>query len=448
MSIEAEQSVLGGILADQHAFDRVAGLLEAEHFYRHDHRLIYEQIQKLSYANLLVDPITVHERLAAAGKGEMIGLPYLIQLRSTEPSGARVRTHADIVIEKAKRRHLLVLASEMQEAILNGAEEVKSIADTFVGSVENAVRMRTMQDPQRMSAMMTAYVEMIEARDLGHIKPVSTGLQDLNDKLGGGLDDGTLVVVAGRPAMGKTGFGMGLARAVVEGGGAALVLSMEMPAHQLLDRNVAAWGRIPMGVLRSNSEIDTNTKWPALTRVIQSTLNYDLFIDDQTALSMMAIRAKCRKVKRTAGKLNLIVIDQLSFIAGSKLERRHEQVSEYTRALVALAKEMGCPVVLLCQLSRKVEERPNKRPQLSDLAESGSIEQDADTIIFLYRDEVYNMNSADKGTAEIIIGKKRNGSTGMARAAYIGEQTRFADLEKSWHPQPEKIITPPPRGFD
>lgn len=428
-SNEAEQSVLGGLLSDPEAIDRIP-YLESAHFYRSDHRIIFEEIQRQHAATRMPDPITVAERL-----GDKIenALQYLIQMRSTEPSGARIRTHADIVIQKAKRRAIIAMSDEMAAAAF-GIQEPQEIADFFVGRMEALMRRKTMQEPQRMSSMMNAYVEMIESRDNGDIKPVATGLEDLDYKLGGGLDDGTLVVVAGRPAMGKTGFGLGLARAVAESGGAALFLSMEMPANQVLDRNVAAMGQVSMQSLRGRDIADADVKWPALTRVIQNSVDIDLFIDDQTALSMIAIRSKCRSVKRSAGRLNLVVIDQLSFITGSRLERRHEQVSEYTRGLTALAKELGCPVVLLCQLSRTCEGRPNKRPMLSDLAESGAIEQDADTIIFLYRDEVYNENSPDRGTAEIIIAKKRQGTTGTSRVAYIGEQTRFANLARNWMP--------------
>lgn len=428
-SIDAEQAVLGALLADPESIERCS-FLEGAHFYRHDHRIIFEEIARQFSLNRTPDPITVAERLGEKIEG---GLQYLIQLRASEASGARVRTHADIVVEHAKRRQLLALSDELAAAVYGGAE-VREIADTVVGKVEALVRSRLMQEPQRMSAMMDAYVQTLQDRQTGLIRPVSTGLEELDAILGGGLEVGTLTVIAGRPSMGKTALGLGLAAHASEDD-TGLFLSMEMERQQVLDRRVSAMAAIPMPWLR-RPDLD-ETQWTNLTRAIQMTEGLDLYIDDQTALNMMAIRAKARKVRRAAGRLRLLVVDQLSFITGSKLERRTEQVGEYTRGMVALGKELGCAVVLLCQLSRKCEERPNKRPILSDLADSGAIEQDAATIIFAYRDEVYHEDSPDKGTAELIVAKQRQGKIGTARVAYIGEQTKFANLHKGWVPAPK-----------
>lgn len=424
-SIDAEQAVLGALLADPESIER-CHFLEAAHFYRNDHRIIYTEIARQFSLNKTPDPITIAERIADKFEG---GLQYLIQLRASEASGARVRTHADIVVEHAKRRQLLALSDELAAAVYGGAE-VREIADSVVGQVEALIRSRLMQEPQRMSAMMDAYVQVLQDRQTGKIHPVATGLEDLDHLLGGGLETGTLTVIAGRPSMGKTAMGLVLARNAAPE--ISTFLSMEMERQQVLDRNVSAMAGIPLQWLR-RPDLD-ESQWTNLTRAIQMTETMDLYIDDQTALNMMAIRAKARKVRRAAGQLRLLVIDQLSFITGSKLERRTEQVGEYTRGLVALAKELNCAVVLLCQLSRKCEERPNKRPILSDLADSGAIEQDAATIIFAYRDEVYHEDSPDKGTAELIVAKQRQGKIGTARVAYIGEQTKFANLHKTWAP--------------
>lgn len=437
ISIEAEQAVLGAMLADPEAIERCF-YLEAAHFYRADHRVIYGEILRQHQANMTPDPLTVAERV---GEKVQDGLAYLIQLRHSEPSGARIRTHADIVVEKAKRRALLKVASEIQESAL-GIVEVQDIADSAAGSIERLTRSRTMQEPQRMATLMNGYVNLLEQRYNGEIVPVATGFEDLDHKLDGGFDRGTLVIIAGRPSSGKTALGLCIAGNNAEADGCSLFESMEMPKEQVIDRRVSAIAQVPMRWLRK-PDMDTSG-WNGVTKAIQLVNNIDLYIDDQAGLNMMAIRAKARKVKRTAGRLDMLVIDQLSFIQGSKLERRNEQISEYTRALLALAKELGCVVVLLCQLSRKCEDRPNKRPMLSDLAESGAIEQDADTIIFLYRDEIYNPDSQDKGTAEAIIAKKRNGTPGTARLAYIGEQTRFANLAKNYMPSPR---TPPSKSF-
>lgn len=430
-SIEAEQSVLGALLSDPECIDKIS-FLETAHFYRQDHRNLFDEIRKLAYAGQQFDAIMLFERMTASKTVGEMTMQYMAQLRFTEPSGARVRNHADIIVEKAKRRQVISLMDEVSAAMYNGATEVKEVVDFMVTRAEALLRTRHMQDPQRMIELMTAYADVIDQRYNGSIRPVSTGLEDLDDKLGGGFDIGTLNIIAGRPGMGKTAMGLGIARHNATIGETSLFQSMEMERFQVIDRNVSAMAQIPLSWLRKPDM--TGEHWPGITKAIQQSQDMNLFIDDQTALNMMAIRAKARKVKRSAGSLRALVIDQLSFITGSKLERRTEQVGEYTRGLVALAKELECAVILLCQLNRKCEDRPNKRPIAADLAESGAIEQDADSIVFLYRDEVYNEHSPDKGTAEAIIAKKRQGTPGTARLAYIGEQTRFANLHKGWMP--------------
>lgn len=442
MSIEAEQSVLGALLSDPEALERIP-FLEAAHFYRADHRIIFSEIRAQAMANRTPDPLTVAERIHDRVQDAM---RYLMQLRASEPSGARVRSHADIVVEKARRRALLALTSEVQEAVM-GHHESREIVDLFVGRAEALVHQRTMQEPERLSSLMHSYVELLDKRRTGEIRPVATGLEALDDILGGGLERGTLTVVAGRPSMGKSALAICIGGNMSHAGDVAAILSMEMPKHQVVDRRIAAMGHIPLSWLKK-PDVDQH-QWDAVSEAIKMTESHDFYIDDQTALNMMAIRAKARKIKRATGRLDALWIDQLSFIAGSKLERRHEQVSEYTRGLLALAKELDCAVGLLCQLSRKCEERPNKRPMLSDLAESGAIEQDAATIIFTYRDEVYYPDSQDAGTAELIVAKQRQGRIGTARVAYIGEQTRFANLAKNYqHPVPRPMPQRASRGFD
>jgi replicative DNA helicase len=441
MSIEAEQSVLGALLSDPEALDRVP-FLEAAHFYRADHRAIFTEIKAQMLANRTPDPLTVAERL---GDKLQDGMRYLIQLRSSEPSGARVRTHADIVVEKARRRAILALTSEVQEMTL-GHQESREIVDIFVGRLESMLNQRVTQEPERMSSLMPSYADVLQKRQSGEIRPIPTGLEALDHILGGGLETGTVTVLAGRPSSGKTAAMLCIGGNAAQAGYVVAVQSMEMPRHQLIDRRVACMGHIPLGWLK-NPDMDEH-QWTAVSEAIKMTESQEFYIDDQTALNMMAIRAKARKVKRKAGRLDLLAIDQLSFITGSKLERRNEQVGEYTRGLLALAKELGCAVLLLCQLSRKCEERPNKRPLMSDLAESGAVEQDAATVIFTYRDEIYNPSSPDAGTAELIVGKQRQGKIGTARVSYIGEQTRFANLAKNYqHPVPRPIPAPA-RGFD
>jgi replicative DNA helicase len=440
-SVEAEQSVLGGLLSDPEAIDRIP-FLEGAHFYRWEHRLIFEEIHRQHTAARTPDAVTVAERI---GDGIENCMQYLVKLRNSEPSGARIRSHADIVVEKAKRRALIVMSDELAAAAF-GIQQPAEIADFFVGRMESLVRQKTMQEPERMSSLMHSYVELLEKRRTGEIRPIATGLEALDSILGGGIDRGTLTIIAGRPSSGKSALAIGISGSMAQAGQVAAFLSMEMPKHQVVDRRVATMGGIPLSWLK-NPDVD-QVQWEAVSNAIRMTEAQEFYIDDQTALNMMAIRAKARKLKRSLGRLDALWIDQLSFITGSRLERRHEQISEYTRGLLALAKELDCAIGLLCQLSRKCEERPNKRPQLSDLAESGAIEQDANTIIFTYRDEIYDPASPDAGTAELIVGKQRQGKTGTARVAYIGEQTRFANLAKNYqHPVPRPIPAPA-RGFD
>jgi replicative DNA helicase len=269
----------------------------------------------------------------------------------------------------------------------------------------------------------------------GTIRPVATGYADLDRQLQGGIERGTVTVVAGRPSMGKTAFGLGIARNTAEQG-VSLFLSMEMTKTAVNDRNISALGKIPLPFLKQPKAVheDGIDYWPQVSLAFKKAQDLRLYIDDQTGLSITKIRAKARNVKRKAGRLDCLVIDQLSFITGGESDKSFERVSEYTRALMALAKELDVAIVLLCQLNRNLEQRPNKRPMMSDLALSGAIEQDAECIIFLYRDEIYNPDSMDKGIAEIIVAKQRQGQPGTVGLAYIGEQTRFEDLVRGWTP--------------
>ena len=275
-----------------------------------------------------------------------------------------------------------------------------------------------------MSEMLGNYVNLIQDRMDGKIKPIQTGFEDLDKRLGGGLERGTLTVVAARPGMGKTAMGLGIARNVSEWG-TSLFLSMEMSRDQVNDRNIAAIGKLPIAWLRSPN--DEKAMWDRMTHAFQKSGEMNLFIDDQTALNMLGIRSKARSVNRKNG-LDMLVIDQLSFITGGESDKSWEVVGEYTRGLLALAKELNIAIVLLCQLNRKCEDRTNKRPILSDLAVSGSIEQDAANVMFLYRDEIYNPDSQDKGVCEVHTAKQRQGEPGTVGLAYIGNQTRFEDL--------------------
>lgn len=436
-SIQSEQSVIGALLNDNDAIDRCLDL-KAEHFYRLDHQTIFTEICRQIAQGKQCDVITVYEALS--GKIDDC-LPYLNSMSSNSASSANIGRYADVVIDKAIKRGISVIAGQMIES--TGTNEGSTVlVDRFSSQLEQLAQKKTKKQPEKLSDMLGNYVELIEARMEGKIKPISTGHDELDKKLGGGLERGTVAVVAGRPAMGKTAFGLGLARNV-SSWGSALFLSMEMPATQVNDRNISALGRIPISWLRAPDS--DNSKWTAVTAAFGKAQDLNLYIDDQTALSMIDIRNKARQVKRKAG-LDILVIDQLSFITGSSEDKKWDAIGEYTRALLQIAKELDIAVVLLCQLNRDCEKRPNKRPQLSDLAMSGSIEQDAAYIFFLYRDEVYNPDSPDIGICEVNTAKQRQGSPGTIALAYIGDQTRFESLAYQWQRREEK----PKRsnGFD
>lgn len=427
--LQAEQSVIGSLLRDNDAVDRI-GDLRAEHFYNPDHALIFREITRQIAAGRRADVITVMvelgQKLRDAGS-------YLNDMLQTTPSAINIKRHADIVIDRAVKRALLTIGGDLQTWAVS-PEDAGEIADRAASRIEAATRREVSSEPVLMADILVEHLDLMQARVDGHIKPVSTGFPDLDKKLGGGLARGTLIVVAGRPAMGKTAFGLGVARNVSENGVAAF-WSMEMPRKQIMDRNVSAIGRLPLDWVMNPVEDDTGA-WERLTHAYQRARDMRLFIDEQTSMNMLQIRSKARSVKRKAGQLDCLVIDQLSFITGAESENYAYALGEYTRGLVGLAKELDIPVVLLCQLSRKCDDRPNKRPVLSDLASSGNIEQDAATAIFLYRDEVYNTDSPDRGVCEVIIGKARQGETGMVGLAYIGEHTRFESLARPFTPQP------------
>lgn len=425
----AEQSVIGALLRDNDAVDRIADL-RAEHFYTPEHAVIYREIMRQIGAGKRCDVITTMEALG--GRVSNAGA-YLNEMAQATPSAANVKRYADIVIDRAMKRGLQKVAGDLA-AWSTENTPADQIADRAASRIEALAQRDTNEDPFEMVDLLTEHAELMEKRldKDDSVRPVATGWGDLDRQLGGGLERGTLTIAAGRPAMGKTAFGLGAARNVAENGGVSALLSMEMPRKQIMDRNISGIGKIPLAWLKEPTDDAEN--WSRLTYAYQKAREMPLFIDDKTALNMLQIRAKARFVKRKKGGLDLLVIDQLSFITGSENDNYAYALGEYTRGLVALAKDLDCAILLLCQLSRRCEDRPNKRPMCSDLASSGNIEQDGATVIFLYRDEVYNPDSPDNGIAEIIIGKARQGATGTVALTYIGEQTRFETLARGWSP--------------
>ncbi|SNS28542.1 replicative DNA helicase [Noviherbaspirillum humi] len=431
-SIEAEQSVLGGLLLDNAAWDRIADFVREDDFYRYDHRLIFQHIVKLINSSKPADVITVYESLNVSNKAEEVGgLSYLNALAQNTPSAANIRRYAEIVRERGVLRRLITVSDEIAtQAFSPQGKEVKQLLDEaeskiFAIAEEGA---RGAQGFLEIQPLLTQVVERIDElynRDnQNDITGVPTGFADL-DKMTSGLQPGDLVIVAGRPSMGKTAFSINIGEHVaIESGLPVAVFSMEMGGAQLAMRMLGSVGRLDQHRLRTGRLNDED--WPRLTYAIQKMNDAQFFIDETPALSSIELRARARRLSRQCGKLGLIIIDYLQLMsANSAGENRATEISEISRNLKGLAKELNCPVIALSQLNRSLEQRPNKRPVMSDLRESGAIEQDADVILFIYRDQVYNPDSPDKGTAEIIIGKQRNGPIGTVRLTFLGEYTKF-----------------------
>ena len=312
-----------------------------------------------------------------------------------------------------------------------GADEARIVVDRIQSKLENLAQERVKSEPIKASDDLGNYIDRLQEAAEGKIKAIPTGFRDLDDKLGGGMRGGELIIAAGRPAMGKTAFALGIARNVALNY-SALVLSMEMPRDQLHDRNIAALGRIHMQHLRQPEKM-TDDDWQRFTVAAHKITDLNLYLDDQPALTLLEVRSKARTVKRKHG-LNLLVVDYLGLMTGGPSENRNQEVGSYSRGLKALAKELDIPIIALAQLNRGLENRADKRPGMADLRDSGEIEQDADTIMFLYRDEVYDPNSQANGICEVLIGKQRQGETGMVPLAYQGEHTAFHDLQRGYTP--------------
>lgn len=435
-SVEAEQSVLGGLLLDNAAWERVSDTLREEDFYRHDHRLIWHHIARLIELSRPADVITVHESLASAGKAEEIGgLAYINALAHNTPSAANIRRYAEIVHERATLRRLVSIADEISANALNPqGKEAKQLLDEAEAKVLQISQegQRGLAGFQQIQPLLSQVVERID--ELYHregdsdVTGVPTGFSDL-DKMTSGLQPGDLVIVAGRPSMGKTSFSMNIGEHVaIEQGLPVAVFSMEMGAVQLAMRMLGSVGMLDQHRMRTGKL--TNEDWPRVTHAVSRMQDALVFIDETPALTAMDVRSRARRLHRECGQLGLIIIDYIQLMSGSSgsSENRATEISEISRSLKGLAKELNCPLIALSQLNRSLEQRPNKRPVMSDLRESGAIEQDADVILFIYRDEVYNPDSPDKGSAEIIIGKQRNGPIGTVRLTFQGSSTRFLNF--------------------
>ncbi len=431
-SLEAEQSVIGGLMLVNRAWDDIADIIVEQDFYRHDHALILRSINALSEGGQPYDLVTVSEWLGARGELDSIGgLAYLSILANDTPTAVNIKAYANIVREYSILRSLIQVGKEISASAYNSdGKPSKQLVDEAERKVFQIADQRAgnRQGFEAINELLGRAVKRVEEmyRSDTALTGIATGFNDFDAKTSG-LQKSDLIIIAGRPSMGKTSFAMNLAEnAALHNDNSVAVFSMEMPGEQLALRMMSSLGRIDSHSLRTGKLDDQD--WPRLISSVSMLSKAKLFIDDTAALTPTELRAKTRRLKREHG-LDLVIVDYLQLMqVGGSTENRATEISEISRSLKALAKELEVPIVALSQLNRSVEQRPDKRPVMSDLRESGSIEQDADVILFIYRDEVYNDESADKGIAEIIIRKQRNGPIGTVRLSFLGQYTRFENL--------------------
>jgi len=436
-SLEAEQSVLGGLLLDNDAWDRIADQVSDGDFYRDEHRRIYRQICKLLEASKPADALTVAEALEAAGEAEHTGgLAYLGELASNTPSASNIRRYAEIVRERAILRRLIATADEIAGDALNPlGRDVKTLLDLAESKIfDIAEGNYSGQDFVHIDPLLTQVTERVQElfdrNDSSNVTGVPTGYLDI-DHMTSGMQEGDLLIVAGRPSMGKTAFALNVAENVaVESGLPVGIFSMEMGGTQLAMRMLSSIGRLDSKKVRTGQLNDDD--WGRLSAALGRLHETPIYIDESGGLNPIDLRARARRLARQfGGKLGLIVVDYLQLMTSTRQnENRATELSDISRSIKALARELRVPIIALSQLSRKVEERTDKRPLMSDLRESGAIEQDADVIMMLYREEYYKPDTSNKGVAEVIIGKQRNGPTGIVELAFLGTYTRFENLAR------------------
>ncbi len=442
-SIEAEASVLGGLLLDNGAWDRIGDLVRPDDFYRADHRLIFDCIAKLIDAAKPADVVTVFEALQSLGRADEVGgLAYLNTLAHETPSAANIRRYAEIVRDRAILRNLVSVSDQIATQALNPAgKETRQILDEAESHIFQIGEQgsRTSGGFQDFHTVLARVVEKVDdlyqTPNASDVTGVPSGFTDLDQKTAG-MHPGDLIIVAGRPSMGKTSLALNIAEHVaISESLPVAVFSMEMGAEQLAMRVLCSVGRLDAQRVRTGRL--TEDDWNRLTQAMGRMKEARIHIDETPGLNPLELRSRARRLSRQYGTLGLIVVDYLQLMsASSSGENRTTEISEITRSLKGLAKELGCPVLALSQLNRTVEQRTDKRPVMSDLRESGAIEQDADVILFIYRDEVYRPDTPDKGVAEIIIAKQRNGPIGTVRLTFLGQYTKF-----------ENHAPPPPAGY-
>jgi replicative DNA helicase len=438
-SVEAEQSLIGGLLLDNHAFDRIADLVGEADFYRDDHRRIYKHVTKLIEQGRPADVVTVSESIEASEDKDRTGGPaYLGALAQNTPSALNIRRYAELVRERAVQRRLAQVATEIAESALSPTgKEVGQLLDEAesrifeIGEVGARGAQGFKDIKQELARVFQRLDTLYHSDNKTGITGVPTGLIDLDEKTAG-LQPGDLIIVAGRPSMGKTALALNFAEHVaMDIGMPVAVFSMEMSGMQLAARVLGSIARVDQHKMRTARLSDE--EWQRLSHAMGRLHEAPLFIDETPALNALELRARARRLKRQCGKLGLLMVDYLQLMSATThgQENRATEISEISRSLKALAKELDVPVIALSQLSRAVEQRNDRRPMMSDLRESGAIEQDADVILFIYRDEVYFPEKEEaKGRAEVIIGKQRNGPIGRVELTFLGQYTRFENLAR------------------
>ena len=431
-SLEAEQSLLGGLLIDNEALDKVADIVSVTDFYRQDHQIIYQHIHRLIERSQPADIVTVGESLESNSELNTVGgLEYLGILAESTPTAANIRGYAQIIRERSIMRNLVEVGTDIVDNALSpqgrDAQQLLDESESKIFQIAEAGKNDRIgfTDIKELLPQVAERIDQLFQRDNpSDVTGIPTGYKDL-DMMTSGLQPGDLIIIAGRPSMGKTSLALNMCEYVsVDTGLPTAVFSMEMASNQLVSRLIGSVGKLNQHKMRTG-QLDDND-WEKLSYALGQLNEAPIFIDEGSALNPYEVRARARRLHKQCGKLGLIVIDYLQLMgsAGST-ENRATEISEISRSLKALAKELNVPVIALSQLNRSVEQRPDKRPVMSDLRESGAIEQDADVIMFIYRDEVYNPETPDKGIAEIILAKQRNGPVGRVKLTFLGEFTKF-----------------------
>ena len=417
------------MIIDKTAIAQVTEVLKADDFYRDSHKIIFAGIMDLFQKDIPIDMITLIEHLKSIDKLEGAGgISYITEISNSVPSIANLNSYIKIVDEKAMLRRLIKASNEIIEKSYGGQDQVENVVDFAQKKVFDIAEKRSSSDFESISAVLERGFLEIERlfNNKGEVTGVPTGFRDLDDKTSG-FQSGDMVLIAARPSMGKTTFALNIAQhAALKSGKSVVIFSLEMSKEQLAYKLLCAEANVDMLKLRTGNLDDED--WENIARASGPLAASKIYIDDTAGVNVMEMRSKCRRIKIEHG-IDLIMIDYLQLMSGTGGESRQQEVSEISRSIKALAKEMHCPVVALSQLSRAPEQRADHRPMLSDLRESGSIEQDADVVMFLYRDEYYNKETEDKNMAECIIAKQRNGPVGTVKLAWLGQYSKFGNLD-------------------